>query len=137
MIKQKRYWISRRKLKLLLQKLVKHYQLEDPEISLVLVGTRTIKRLNRLYLKKDTPTDVLSFPLGETGADGRYYLGDIIISVPQAFKQCHPKEHGLERELEILTIHGFLHLIGFEHFKGLEEEEEKIRKLILEGNDGN
>jgi len=121
----------------LLQKLVKHYRLEDPEISLVFVGTRTIRRLNRLYLKKDAPTDVLSFPLGETGTDGTFYLGDIVISVPQAFQQCFPKEHGLERELEILAIHGFLHLLGFKHFKGMEEEEDKIRNLIKEGNNGN
>ncbi len=134
---QKRYWINRRKFKSLLHRLVEHYELDDPEISLVFVGTRTIKKLNRLYLKKDAPTDVLSFPMGEKGADGTFYLGDIVISVPQAFKQCFPKEHGLERELEILTIHGFLHLLEYEHFKGIEEEEDKIRKLLSKGNDGN
>jgi len=120
-----------------MHRLVEHYKLDDPEISLVFVGTRTIKRLNRMYLKKDAPTDVLSFPLGETGPDGTFYLGDIVISVPQAFKQCFSKDHGLERELEILTIHGFLHLLGFEHLKGMEEEEDKIRKLIWEDNNGN
>lgn len=134
---QKRYWINRKKFKSLLRRLVEHYEVDNPEISLVFVGTRTIKRLNRLYLKKDDPTDVLSFPMGETGADGAFYLGDIVICVPQAFKQCFPKEHGLERELEILTIHGFLHLLGYEHFKGMEDEEEKIYKLMSEGNDGN
>lgn len=134
---QKRYWINRKKIKSLLHWLVEHYKLDSPEISLVFVGTRTIKRLNRFYLKKDAPTDVLSFPLGETGADGTFYLGDIVISVPQAFKQCFHKEHGLERELEILTIHGFLHLLGYEHSKGLEEEEDKMYKHISEGNDGN
>ena len=134
---QKRYWINKRKFKSLLQMLAERYELDDPEISLVFVGTRTIKRLNRVYLKNDAPTDVLSFPLRETGADGTYYLGDIIISVPQAFKQCFPKQHGLERELEILTIHGFLHLLGYEHSKGLEEEEDKLIKLLSEGDDGN
>lgn len=127
---QRKHRISKRKFESLLQRLVEHYGLKDPEISLVFVGTRAIKKLNRLYLKKDAPTDVLSFPMGETGADGTFYLGDIVISVPQAFRQCRPKEHGLERELEILTTHGFLHLLGYEHSKGIEEEEDKIKKLL-------
>ena len=64
--------------------------------------------------------------------DGKYYLGDIVISVPQAFKQCFSEDHGLERELEFLTVHGFLHLLGYEHSEGIEEEEEKIEKLLTE-----
>lgn len=69
--------------------------------------------------------------MNEESADGRFYLGDIIISVPYAFKQCLKMDHGLERELEYLTIHGFLHLLGFEHSEGLEEEEERIRNLLI------
>ena len=76
---------------------------------------------------------MLSFPVGEKGADGKYYLGDIIISVPKAHDQSLERKHSLEREMEILTIHGFLHLLGYEHFKGLEKEEKKIKKLLLEG----
>jgi len=134
---QKRYWINTKKFKALLKRLIHHYKLNNPEISLVFVDTRTIKRLNRLFLKKNAPTDVLSFPIGEKAEDGKFYLGDIIISVPQAFKQCVSEKHGLERELELLTIHGFLHLLGYEHFKRIEEEEEKIKNLLLEGNHGN
>ncbi len=130
---QHKYWINLKKFKDLLKKLIEHRKLKDPEVSLVFVDTKTIKRLNHKYLKKNVPTDVLSFPLGEIGADGKFYLGDIVISVPQAFNQCFSQEHGLERELELLTIHGFLHLIEFDHSAGIEEEEEKIRKLVLEG----
>ncbi len=130
--KQKRFWINLRKFKDLFQKLVNLYNLKDPEISLVFVDTKTIKRLNLRYLHKNDATDVLSFPIKEKGADGRYYLGDIIISVPQAFRQSFSSSHGLERELELLAIHGFLHLLGFGHSSGIEEEEEKIRKAILE-----
>jgi probable rRNA maturation factor len=107
--------------------------MKDPEVALAFVGTKAMKKLNRQFLKKNAPTDVLSFPLGERGADGKFYLGDIAISVPQAFKQCFREKHGLERELEILTVHGFLHLLKFEHSSGIEEEEEKIRDLVLEG----
>ncbi|MFB0566189.1 MAG: rRNA maturation RNase YbeY [Candidatus Aminicenantaceae bacterium] len=116
----------------MLKKLIRHYRLSNPEISLVFVETKTIKKLNRQYLKKDEPTDVLSFPIREKSIDGKFYLGDIIISVPQAFKQCFSLEYGLETELEFLAIHGFLHLVGFEHSKGIEEEEIKIRTLMLE-----
>ena len=130
---QNRYWISLKKFKDLLKKLIKHSKLKDPEVTLVFVDTKTIKRLNNEFLKINAPTDVLSFPLGEKSADGKFYLGDIVISVPQAFKQCFSQEHGLERELELLTIHGFLHLMGFDHSEGFEEEEKKIHRLVLEG----
>jgi probable rRNA maturation factor len=129
---QHRYWLNIRKFKELLKRLSTHYKLNDPEITLVFTDNRAIKKLNKQYLKKNAPTDVLSFPIGEKGADGKYYLGDIVISVPQAFKQCFSEKHGLERELEFLTIHGFLHLLGYEHSEGIEEEEEKMENLLSE-----
>lgn len=127
---QHKYWLNPKRFKDLLKKLVEYYKLKDPEVVLVFVDTKTIKQLNLKFLKKNAPTDVLSFPLGEKSVNGKYYLGDIVISVPQAFKQCFSQEHGLEKELELLTIHGFLHLIGFDHSDGIEEEEDKIQKLI-------
>ena len=127
---QHKYWLNARKSKDLLKRLSTRYKLDDPEITLVFVDNRAIKKLNKKYLKKDAPTDVLSFPIGEKSADGKFYLGDIVISVPQAFKQCFSQEHGLEKELELLTIHGFLHLLGYEHSAGIEEEEEKIENLF-------
>lgn len=129
--RQTRYWINRRKFKNLLTDLVKRYRLKKPGIVLAFVSTKTIKKLNKKFLKRNAPTDVLSFPLGETGADGNFYLGDIVISAPQAFKQSLRLEHGLERELELLAIHGFLHLLGYEHEEGFEEEDEKIRNLLI------
>ena len=129
--RQHKYWINLRKFKNLLKKLAEHYRLKNAEGSLVFVDTKTIKKLNRKFLKKNAPTDVLSFPIREKSVDGAFYLGDIIISVPQAFKQCLSLDHGLERELELLTIHGFLHLRGFKHRAGFEEEEEKIRNLLI------
>ena len=132
---QKRFWIRRNKFREILEKLIEHYAVESPEITLAFVPNREIKKLNRQFLQKDNPTDVLSFPVGEKAADGRFYLGDIIISPQIAFRNCRRKRHGLERELEILTIHGFLHLLGYEHDRGLEEEEEPMRKRLLEGYD--
>ena len=131
--RQRKQTIIKNRFQALLERLVNHYRLDDPEITLAFVNNKTIQELNRKFLNKNSPTDVLSFPVGEEGADGKYYLGDIIISVPKAQEQALERKHSLEREIEILTIHGFLHLMGYEHFKGLEKEEKKIKKLMLEG----
>jgi probable rRNA maturation factor len=111
--------------------------LDSPEVVLGFVNNKAIQELNLKFLKQNKPTDVLSFPLGEKGPDGKYYLGDIIVSIPVAYKQAAEKNHSLERELEMLVIHGFLHLLGYEHFKGMEEEEQKIRTLMIKGKNGN
>ena len=131
--RQRKQTINKNRFQVLLARLVDHYQLDDPEITLAFVNNKTIRELNRKFLNKNAPTDVLSFPVGEKGADGKYYLGDIIIAVQKAQDQAREQKHSLEREMEILTIHGFLHLLGYEHFKGLEKEEKKINKLMLEG----
>jgi rRNA maturation RNase YbeY len=124
---QHRYWVDRRKFSRLLAELAGKYGLEDPELTLAFVGTRTITRLNKKFLKRDGPTDVLSFPAAEAGS-GKRRLGDIVVSVPQAFKQSFDEEHGLETELVDLVVHGFLHLVGFDHAKGIEEEEVRLRE---------
>ena len=82
-------------------------------------------------MKKDKPTDVLSFPVGKKGPDGRFFLGDIIVSVPVAERQGREKGHGLEQELKLLAVHGFLHLLGYDHFAGIEEEERKVHGMYL------
>lgn len=128
---QKKRPIRTKAFKRLLGELSARYRLADPEVTLVFVGERAIRTLNREFMKKDKLTDVLSFPLGEKGADGKFYLGDIVISVPVAFRQARAQGHGLDRELRLLAIHGFLHLLGYDHFAGIEEEERKTRKLYL------
>ncbi|MFQ6038280.1 MAG: rRNA maturation RNase YbeY [Candidatus Aminicenantales bacterium] len=134
--RQRKQKLDRDRLRNLLERLVAHYGLDAPEVTLAFVNNATIQDLNRNFLGKNAPTDVLAFPFRETGADGKFYLGDIIISVEKALEQARKRHHPLERELEILAIHGFLHLLGFEHFKGLEEEEEKIQNLYTEGHHG-
>jgi probable rRNA maturation factor len=133
---QNRYRINPDTFHNLLEKLIDFYKVKSPEITLAFINNAPMKRLNEKYLNKNMPTDVLSFPLNEKGADDKFYLGDIIISAPYAFKQSASKDHGFERELEILTVHGFLHLLGFEHFKGMEGEEKKIHKLLFKEQNG-
>lgn len=127
---QRRYWINRKKFARLLAGLAEKYGLDDPDITLAFVETRIITKLNRKFLKRDAPTDVLSFP--GLGGEGRKksHLGDIIISVPQAFRQSFAEAHGLETELQDLTVHGFLHLLGLGHGKGIEEEELRVREAL-------
>ncbi|MEN6560191.1 MAG: rRNA maturation RNase YbeY [Acidobacteriota bacterium] len=115
----------------LLGELARRYRQRDPEVTLVFVGERAIRTLNRKWMKKDRPTDVLSFPLGEKAPDGKYYLGDIVVSAPVAARQARAKGWPLERELRMLVIHGFLHLLGYDHFAGIEEEERKLHRTYL------
>jgi len=88
-------------------------------ISLTLVTPEEITQLNKEYRSKDSPTDVLSFPMD--GAN----LGDIVICLEVAENQAWEYGHSLERELAFLTAHGFLHLIGYDH-ETPEAEKEMI-----------
>lgn len=129
--RQKKHPVRTKAFKRLLGELSARYRLADPEVTLAFVGERAIRTLNRKYGKIDKPTDVLSFPLGEKGADGRFYLGDIVIAVPVAYRQSRAKGHGLDRELRLLAIHGFLHLLGYDHSAGIEDEERKAHRFYL------
>jgi probable rRNA maturation factor len=129
--RQKKHRIRTRAFERLLAELSARYRLKSPEVSLAFVGEQAIRTLNRKFMKKDKPTDVLSFPLGEKGPDGQFYLGDIVIAVPVADRQAREKGHSLDRELRLLAIHGFLHLLGYDHFAGIEDEERKVHKIHL------
>jgi probable rRNA maturation factor len=128
--RQKKHPVRTRAFERLLGELCARYRLSGPEVTLAFVGERAIQTLNRKFMKKDKPTDVLSFPLGERGPDGKYYLGDIVIAVPVAARQAREKGRGLDRELRVLAVHGFLHLLGYDHDAGIEEEERKLHGLI-------
>lgn len=123
--------IPQKKIKSLLEKLNRKYGQPKAEVVVSFIGPKAMRSLNKKYRNQDRPTDVLSFSLGEEGPDGKFYLGDIIICPEVAKKQARQQGHTLSREIEILAIHGFLHLIGFKHFKGIEEEEAKIRTAFL------
>jgi probable rRNA maturation factor len=96
--------------------------LSKVELSIVLVSDAQIKRLNKLYRNKDKPTDVLSFPIGEKVEDW-LILGDIVISVDTAKRQAQELGHSLEEELKRLLVHGLVHLLGYDHELGGEEEK--------------
>jgi probable rRNA maturation factor len=85
-------------------------------VVIVLGGDAMLRRLNREFRGKDRTTDVLSFASGvEALPDGSRPLGEIVISVAQAARQAAEIGHSLSRELRILAIHGYLHLLGYDH----------------------
>ncbi len=91
------------------------------EISVSLVTNAQIAELNNHHRQKNTPTDVLSFPLGEKGVydtdpiTGALLLGDIVISVEKALEQTAEYGHSIEREIAFLTVHSMYHLLGYDH----------------------
>ncbi len=85
-------------------------------VSIVLAGDATVRRLNREFRGKNARTDVLSFPSGgDELPDGSRPLGEIVISVAQAARQAEASGHSLARELRVLVLHGYLHLLGYDH----------------------
>lgn len=88
----------------------------DSELTIVLTDDARLKELNRDYLGIDAPTDVLSFPASETDPEtGARYIGDILISIPRAQAQAAAAGHPLESEVQLLVVHGVLHLLGHDH----------------------
>ncbi|MBQ5755289.1 MAG: rRNA maturation RNase YbeY [Oscillospiraceae bacterium] len=108
------------------------------EISVTFVDNARIAELNAEYRSKPTPTDVLSFPLGEDGVydtdpdTGAKILGDIVISMEKAMEQAELYGHALQREVAFLTVHSMLHLLGYDHEQGglaavhMREKEEAV-----------
>ena len=96
----------------------------NAEITLVVTGEAQIREFNRQYLGVDAPTDVLAFSNGEIDPDsGEVYLGDVILCYPRAQAQARAGGHAIEAELQLLVVHGVLHLLGHDH----AEQEQKSR----------
>lgn len=95
---------------------LRHETVDGPaELTLLLTDSGRVRQLNNDFLGIDRATDVLSFPLGDPLPGGGRHLGDVAIAVPVARAQADAAGHTLEAELALLTIHGVLHLLGYEH----------------------
>jgi probable rRNA maturation factor len=111
----------------------KKESIEDgSELSVTFVTNDRIQEINREYRDKDKATDVISFAMEElgegeiplSGVDMPRILGDIIISLAKAEEQAEDYGHSFIRELGFLSVHGFLHLLGYDH--EIEEDEQKM-----------
>jgi probable rRNA maturation factor len=88
----------------------------DAELSIVIDDDDRLRDLNNQFLGIDSPTDVLSFPADEHDPDsGLHYIGDIIVSYPRASEQAAVANELVSEELQLLVIHGTLHLLGYDH----------------------
>ena len=99
----------------------------DCELSISLVEESEMSSLHMQWMDEKGPTDVLSFPMDElkpnSAAQGPGVLGDIVLCPSFAEAQATKAGHSLQDELELLTVHGVLHLLGFDH---RESEEERV-----------
>lgn len=114
-----------------------YLKLSNVVFNIIIVDNDTIHSINKDYRGVDRPTDVISFALEDDTSfiqtDIRI-LGDIYISIEKAKEQAQSYNHSLKREISFLTVHGLLHLLGYDH---MNEEDEKemfeLQELILDG----
>lgn len=102
---------------------------EKRPMQIVFVSLEQIHQLNQTYRQVDRPTDVLSFPNDDERDDS---LGDIFICLDKAREQAISYHHTYERELGFLSVHGYLHLLGYDHYTDEEEKEMiEVQEQIL------
>lgn len=115
---------------------------ENSEVSITIVNNKQIQEINKMYRSKDEPTDVISFAMEElgegeieiTGEGIPCVLGDIIISLEKVKEQAEEYNHTYSRELGFLVVHGFLHLLGYDHQN--EDDEKRMfsrQRELLDG----
>lgn len=114
------------------------YSLKKAELSVTLTDNLHIQSINRRYRGIDRPTDVISFALNESEEpeiqDAEVnILGDIIISLERAAEQAAEYGHSYRREVAFLTVHGLLHLLGYDHMEDEERQEmEEEQRVVME-----
>ena len=105
----------------------------DAELSVLLVDDATIRVLNRTHRGKDSPTDVLAFPVDEKPVRGApRVLGDVVISLETALRQARSRKRPLYPEVRFLLAHGLLHLIGYDHATRIQKRrmDAAARRLV-------
>mgnify|MGYP002719525179 FL=1 len=118
-------------IEMVIQKAMDVESVEDAEVSIVIVNEETIQQINAEYRNKNQVTDVISFALNDdedepVSEEMGNMLGDIIICYEVAEQQANDYNHTIERELGFLALHGFLHLLGYDHMN--EEDEHKMNQ---------
>lgn len=121
-----------------LKKCLKMEKVKNARFNVILTDNKEIKEINAKYRNINKETDVISFALEDEKEENTFLnkriLGDIYISVDKAKSQSKEYRHSLIRELSFLSVHGLLHLLGYDH---IEKEDEKImfkkQELILDG----
>ena len=117
---------------------LKFEKIKNAKFNIIIVNNEEIHKINKEYRGIDRPTDVISFALEDVSDEGykleKRELGDIYISIDKAREQAKEYGHSLNRELRFLSVHGLLHLLGYDHMKKEDEKEMFERQeLILDG----
>ena len=120
------------------QKVLEFAKIADKSDLGIVIGSDTLlHRLNLKYRQVDSPTDVLSFPSGEVDPDtSDLYLGDVVISLPRAQSQAASEGHPLVEELQLLVVHGTLHLLGYDHAQAKEKKSMQVAQDKILGQLG-
>jgi len=128
--RQKEISLNRRRVRRSLNKILNILGHDDKEISLLLVNDEEIKEINKRYLGRDFPTNVISFSLsdGEFGNINPHILGDIVISLETTLRDAMEAGITFDDELDFLIIHGLLHLLDYNHENTSIEETEKMKE---------
>lgn len=125
-INETKEYIDFEDLKKVIDYALKYENVENAIMNVIIVDNEKIHKINRDYRGIDRPTDVISFALEDdktfVNIDYRI-LGDIYISIDKVYEQANAYNHSIRRELSFLTVHGILHLLGYDHMK---EEDEKV-----------
>ena len=115
-----------------IKRVLEHEKVKEAFFEISFVDEDTIQELNRDYRGIDRVTDVISFALEDKKDNFQSeirFLGDIYICIPRMKEQALEYEHSIKRELSFLTVHGLLHLLGYDH---RNEDEEKIMFVLQE-----
>jgi probable rRNA maturation factor len=128
--RQKQISIDRRSVRRAMSGIMKYLNCSDKVISLLFVDDKEIREINRRYLSRDYPTNVISFSLteGEFGDINPNILGDIVISAETAFKDAEKSAIDFNDELAFLMIHGVLHLLDYNHENASQVKTQKMKK---------
>ncbi len=109
--------------------------MQDAEIEVLIASLEEIHAINLEQRGIDQPTDVLSFPMEEAPFDAEpdpatdaVFLGSMVLCEEKAKQQAEEYGHSLEREIAFLTVHSVLHLLGYDHERGVQEEQEMFRR---------
>ena len=114
------------------KRVLKHEDVKNACFSIIFVDSNEIQRINKEYRGMDKVTDVISFALEDAkdAIDNNIrVLGDIYICIPRMLEQAEDYGHSIKRELSFLTVHGLLHLLGYDH---MNKEEEKVMFALQE-----
>jgi probable rRNA maturation factor len=131
--------VEAKKIRKAAERILASLRISGYELSVLLLDNKGIRAVNKKYLNRNRPTNVISFSLteGEFGNINPHVLGDVVISVEKALEQAETRGTSLEEKLTFLLIHGVLHLVGYDHEKKgserekMREKEKEVYKVVM------